>query len=85
MIFHKREKGAGFARPVPGERRRYRLDIARVLLGILLLISLLGGAYLAKQNGWEEGSWTMTHMAGVLFGLVVGAIFGEEAALRHEA
>jgi hypothetical protein len=85
MIFHTPVKGAGFAQPTPSERPRLELNIARVALGVVLLGLLLGGAYLAEHYGWKEGSWAMTYMAAVLFGLVTGAIFGEDQAIRYGA
>ena len=85
VIFHRLDQGTGFSRTIPGEPKRYRIDLLRILLGFLLLVALLGGAYMAKRAQWDEGAWGMSHMAAIVFGLVVGAIFGKEAAISHGA
>ena len=84
MFFHVPQRGSGFS-PIPGAKTsEYGLSWFRLLIGMVLFIGLIFGAFFAQRYGWNEGSTTLSHMAGLIFGLITGAIFGEKSALSHE-
>jgi hypothetical protein len=88
MLFHVRSQAPkGFApSATTGERgapvATWVLSISRVLAGIGILAALLAGAFAAHSQHWEEGSSALLHLSEVVFGGVVGVIFGERVAIR---
>lgn len=86
MIFFRRDpESRGFGpggTPTPGT---FRLIVARVAFGFALLLLLLGAALGAHSMQWHDGAVTMLHMAEVLFGGLVGLLFGEGMAAKDSA
>jgi hypothetical protein len=89
MIFHtKSSEGMGFA---PGKSssskagtEEYHASWARVLLGFVLILVILGGALLAHRWDWPEGSQSLLHMGEVAFGGMVGLFFGERTGMTAQ-
>ena len=83
MIFHVPVAEMGMA-PKVGDKdsSNYILSIARILIGIVMLMALLALAFFAYSQGWSEGTTVLLHMSEVTFGGMIGIVFGERMGLQ---
>lgn len=85
MFFHRKaERGHGFA-PGGGEKQaQYKLDPARVGLGLGLIVLLGAAAFVSYSVGWEDGATMFLHTTEIAIGGMVGFIFGEKSGMSRD-
>jgi hypothetical protein len=82
MLFHVPIPKRGFS-PDSGAKNppRYTVSWIRVASGLLVFFILLLAAFVAHLQHWIEGATILLHMCEVIFGGIVGLLFGEKVAI----
>ncbi len=84
MLFHVTDTERGFAAKAGrGGSHQYKFSFLRGLMGFLFLVILLIGSFVAQSQHWEDGAKALLHMSEVVFGGLVGLIFGEKIAIDN--
>jgi hypothetical protein len=86
VLFHVQTPPAkGFSPAKKGPdapQNKWWFSPVRGLAGIFFLIVIVVAAFFAHQSDWKEGSDMLLRFAEIVFGGIVGLIFGERLALN---